>query len=145
MKKLFAILGMTILIWGCAKKMAPVKSETPSSNTGSNMPSNNNVSNTSPSNAGATATTSTPVITGNTGETGTKTAALGTMSPQDMAIRDGQNTYNMKCNKCHQLYVTTNFTEVRWVQVMQVMARNANLNETEKSNVLAYVRANAKK
>jgi len=146
MKKLLTVLGLAILVWGCTKKMAPAKSETPSTNTGAGATSNNSNSNMGSSNTGnATTTTSAPVVTGNTGQTGTKTAAMGTMSPQDMAIRDGQNTYNMKCNKCHQLHVTTNFTELRWVQVMQVMARNANLTETEKSNVLAYVRANAKK
>jgi len=126
--------------------MAPAKSETPPVNAGPTA-TNNTGSNTGSSNTGnaATTTTSAPVITGNTGQTGTKTAALGTMSPQDMAIRDGQNTYNMKCNTCHGLKVTTDYTDLRWVQVMQVMARNAKLTETEKSNVLAYVRANCKK
>ena len=62
-----------------------------------------------------------------------------------MALRAGQQTYSAKCGRCHGLKVTTDFTELRWVQVMQVMAPRANLTETEKENVLAYVRANAKK
>jgi mono/diheme cytochrome c family protein len=57
----------------------------------------------------------------------------------------GQSTYNAKCGKCHGLKVTTDFTADRWVSIMQVMASKAHLDDTEKENVLAYVKANAKK
>ena len=144
MKKLLAILSVTVLIWGCAKKMTPAKSETPTTNVGGNAMSNN----TGNANTNATAntgTSSSPTVSGTTGITGTKVAAGGTMSAADLAIRDGQNTFNQKCNKCHQLKVTTDYTDLRWVQIIAVMAPKALLTETERSNVLAYVRANAKK
>lgn len=125
--------------------MTPAKSETPSSNVGSNAMSNNTGNANTNTAAATTATTTSATITGTTGTTGTKVASPGTMSPADMAIRDGQNTYNVKCNKCHQLRVTTEYTDLRWVQVMAVMAPKAGLTETERANVLAYVRANCKK
>ena len=57
----------------------------------------------------------------------------------------GQTIYNAKCGSCHYLKVTTDYTADRWISIMQVMAIKANLNDTEKENVLAYVKANAKK
>jgi hypothetical protein len=57
----------------------------------------------------------------------------------------GQSTYNAKCGKCHGLKVTTDYTADRWISIMQVMAPKAHLDDTEKENVLAYVKANAKK
>ncbi len=153
MKKVFTIISLSILIWGCAKKMTPAKSETPStntSNTGSNnsnntgpVSTNNNGNSSNETKTPATNTQSVPV--GNTGTTGVKIAAPNANSPENLAIKDGQSTYNVKCGRCHGLKVTTDYTEVRWVQVMQVMAPNAKLTDTEKNNVLAYVRANAKK
>ena len=145
MKKLLAILTVSIAIWGCTKKMTPAKSETPTTNATANTMSNNSGNNNANTNTAATGTSSNPTIAGTTGTAGTKIAAGGMFSPADMAIRDGQNTFNVKCNTCHQLKVTTEFTDLRWVQIMQVMAPKARLTETEKSNVLAYVRANAKK
>jgi nitrate/TMAO reductase-like tetraheme cytochrome c subunit len=57
----------------------------------------------------------------------------------------GQQTFNAKCGKCHAYKATTDYTADRWVSIIAVMAPKANLNETERSNVLAYVRANSKK
>jgi mono/diheme cytochrome c family protein len=57
----------------------------------------------------------------------------------------GQGTFNAKCGKCHGLKATSDFTADRWVNILQVMAIKANLTEGEKENVLAYVKANAKK
>lgn len=145
MRKLLAIFSVSLLIWGCAKKMTPAKSETPTTNVGGNAMSNNTGNANSNTAAANTATTTSPTITGTTGTTGTKVASAGTMSASDLAIRDGQSTYNVKCNKCHQLRVTTDYTDLRWVQIIAVMAPKAGLTETERSNVLAYVRANCKK
>jgi len=73
----------------------------------------------------------------------------GTRSPAEGAAKSpemlGQATYNAKCGKCHGLKVTTDYTAERWISVMQVMAPKARLDDTEKENVLAYVKANAKK
>jgi hypothetical protein len=37
------------------------------------------------------------------------------------------------------------YTAVRWANILAVMAPKANLTETERNNVYAYVSANAKK
>ena len=73
----------------------------------------------------------------------------GTRSPADAATKSpemlGQATFNAKCGRCHGLKIPGDYTVDRWIGVMQDMARRANLSDTEKENVLAYVKANAKK
>lgn len=142
MKKLLSVAAVVVLVWSCAKKITPAAS-TPASNGGST------VSNTPASLPSATGSTTNPAT--GTGTPGTVTAPAsasgslsttgGTPSPQ----RLGQQTFNAKCGRCHGLKVTTDYTVERWISIMQVMAIKANLDETEKSNVLAYVTANAKR
>ncbi len=57
----------------------------------------------------------------------------------------GKATYVAKCGQCHGLKDPADFTTTQWVPILNNMARKANLDETEKANVLAYVQANAKK
>ena len=57
----------------------------------------------------------------------------------------GQSTYNGKCGRCHGLKPVGDYTADRWVGIMESMAPKARLDDTEKQNVLAYVKANAKK
>ena len=149
MKKTFTILTLTILVWGCAKKMAPAKATTPTANTGSAIVKNTEtpppVVNTPPP---APITTNTPTVFTTNETAGTKTVVkAGTQSPEVLAQMAGQSTYSVKCGTCHGLKVTTDYTADRWASVMAVMgnASHANLNSTEKENVLAYVRANSKK
>lgn len=139
MKKILSALFMIVLVWGCTKKMTPAKSESPSTNTGSviNQPA------TSGSNTG-TATASQGTIE-NTGVTGTKVANTRQQSPEETAAIAGQATYNAKCGRCHGLKATIDYTADRWASILAVMAPRANLSETEKENVYAYVKANAKK
>ena len=145
MKKIFTIVALTIWVWGCAKKMAPAKTIPPSSNTGSSISTNNETPASTVSNTPATSTQ--PVYT--TSETlGSKTVVrAGTTSPEVLAQMAGQSTYNAKCGRCHGLKVTTDYTADRWASIMAVMANpsHANLSDTEKDNVMAYVRANSKK
>ena len=144
MKKFFTIAFLTLMIWGCAKKMAPAKATLPPPNTGGVVSNNSET-------PIAVVNNTTPVITQTVftaNETsGTKTVTKqGTQSPELLAQIAGQATFNAKCGRCHQLKVTTNYTADRWSAVMAVMgnASHANLSDTEKENVLAYVRANAK-
>lgn len=142
MKKLFTILSVSVLVWGCAKKIAPVKSEAPSSNIGSSSQNN--------STPVTTTTSTTTTTTSNEPSNPLSPKALtpidpSKLSPEDAAKVQGQLTFNAKCNKCHGYKPPSEYTDLRWVQIMTVMAIKANLTETEKSNVLAYVRANAKK
>jgi mono/diheme cytochrome c family protein len=141
MKNTLTILSLVILVWGCAKKMTPAKSETPTTNTGSvinqTKPAENDMGKTT------TATTGQASIE-NTGTTGTKVAPK-TTTPEASATIAGQATYNAKCGRCHGLKVTTDYTADRWASILAVMAPKANLNDTEKENVYAYVKANSKK
>jgi len=61
------------------------------------------------------------------------------------AIKAGQLTYTAKCGTCHGLKPTNAFTAESWVGIMAVMAPKARLSDTEKENVYAYVKANAKR
>ncbi len=141
MKNTLTILSLVILVWGCAKKMTPAKSETPTSNTGSvinqTKPAETDMGKTT------TATTGQASIE-NTGTTGTKVDPK-TTTPDASAAIAGQATYNAKCGRCHGLKVTTDYTADRWASILAVMSPRANLNDTEKENVYAYVKANSKK
>ena len=135
MKRTLTVIVLTVLVWGCNKKVTPTASTSkPSSNSGS-------VINTPSANA-QTTTTAAPVATTPATPEGSRTPAAGstTMSPEMM----GQATFNAKCGKCHALKVVNNYTADRWISVMQVMAPKAQLSDAEKDNVLAYVKANAK-
>jgi mono/diheme cytochrome c family protein len=151
MKRIFTIAALTIFVWGCAKKIAPQSSaSSPSSNSGSAV----TVPPAPPKFEAAAAANATPVAsTAPAGPApipsvpatpaGTRTPAerTGTSSPEML----GQATYNTKCGRCHGLKVTADYTADRWISIMQVMATKAQLAEAEKENVLAYVKANAKK
>lgn len=137
MKKIFSIIALTILVWGCAKKITPTASSTASGNSGSTA--------TSPAPAAKTTTPVSTVPVSPT-STGSKTEAIPTDPAKPLAPEAmGQTTYNNKCGRCHGLKVTTDYTADRWVSIMQVMAPKAQLTDAEKENVLAYVKTNAKK
>jgi mono/diheme cytochrome c family protein len=140
MKKVLAIAMFSVLIWSCSKKMTPTGSETPASTSMSNnnTPFNNN-------NNAAAATTTTTAASASTTSNGQPTGArVATASTNDAAVA-GQSTYNAKCGRCHGLKVVQDYTADRWISIMQVMAPKAGLSETEKANVLEYVKANAKR
>jgi PBP1b-binding outer membrane lipoprotein LpoB len=143
MKKIFSIIALTVLVWGCAKKITPSASVgTASSNTGTTTsPAPATLPVLPAAKTDATTTTSNPAA-----NTAAKTGAI----PADPAKAKspdvmGQTTYNAKCGRCHGLKVTTNYTADRWVSIMQVMAPKAQLTDAEKENVLVYVKTNAKK
>jgi cytochrome c5 len=140
MKKVFTILSLTVLVWSCTKKMTPAKSETPSSNIGSASATNNN----SPASMSNTANATAPAPTSDVAAAKTLPPAAVT-KPEEASLIAGQKTFNAKCQRCHGLKVPGEYTDLRWVQIMQVMSIKANLDATEKENVLAFVRANAKK
>ena len=152
MKRIFTIITVTIFVWGCAKKISPQASSAPmSSNSGSAVAAPE----MSPKSGNSAPVVNTPVMPSSTPAspaaipsvpstpqgTRTPTERSGTKSPEML----GQSTFNVKCGKCHGLKVTTDYTADRWVSIMQVMATKAQLTETEKENVLAYVKANAKR
>lgn len=141
MKNILLIAALMVLVWGCAKKMTPATSETPSSNIGSSGSSSTNAD---PKTANSTPATNTPPAVTSSGVSAALTPAVG-RNPEEAALIAGQNTYNAKCGRCHAYKVTTEFTADRWMSIMAVMSIKANLTETERANVTAYVRANSKK
>ncbi|MFN8250596.1 MAG: cytochrome c [Ferruginibacter sp.] len=139
MKKVTLILTLAVFVFSCAKKTAPTASagSSPAGNSGKV------VSGGAPAAASSSpASASTPAVLPSE-NTGSKTPATPATnaSPEVM----GQSTYNAKCGKCHGLKPTTDYTAERWVSIVQVMAPKARLTDAEKDNVLAYVKANAKK
>lgn len=145
MKKAFSIFALTILVWGCAKKITPAASSTASGSSGNTATSPAPATLPVPPAAKVTAAPASAVTVSPT-STGSKTGAIPadpvkTLAPEAI----GQTTYNNKCGRCHGLKVTTDYTADRWVSIMQVMATKAQLNDAEKENVLVYVKANAKK
>jgi len=145
MKRILPALIIMISVWGCAKKITPARSETPVSNTGSvstqTMPADSKLGTETKSTTTTSTAAQTPIE--NTGTTGTKIAPTGT-SPEASAAIAGQATYNSKCGRCHGLKATVDYTAERWASILAVMAPRANLDATEKANVYAYVKANAK-
>jgi cytochrome c5 len=59
-------------------------------------------------------------------------------------IADGKATFESKCGRCHALKSPADYDATRWVKLVDWMAPKAQLNDTEKANVIAYVQANAK-
>ena len=141
MKRLLIPALLVVFVWSCSHKVTPSKSEGLSSSTGSapiivDKPGSTNTTTTTTS-----STTNGAVAVA--GDNGAR-AAERTGAGNDAAAIAGQATYNQKCNRCHAYKITTDYTVDRWISVMQVMAIKANLNDIEKENVLAYVKANAK-
>jgi hypothetical protein len=59
-------------------------------------------------------------------------------------VEQGKATYINKCGTCHKLKNTADYTVAQWAPILDHMAKKAQLDPTEKANVLAYVDANAK-
>ena len=142
MKKILPVLSIIVLVWGCAKKMTPARSETPTTNTGT-VASNNSSTPTTTSNPN---TANTGAVAGPSSPTDTRAKVVAKPgSGNDAAAIAGQATFNAKCNRCHGLKITSDYTAERWASILVIMATRANLTETEKANVYAYVKENAKK
>ncbi len=141
MKKLVVIVLATA-VFGCAKKIAPAGSGSGASSGMGNSGKVINSNAPAASTGGAGTTGSTPAASQSEG-TGSKTPA----SPATTAAPEvqGQSTFNAKCGKCHGLKVVGDYTPDRWASIMAVMGPKAHLNDAETTNVLAYVKANAKK
>jgi mono/diheme cytochrome c family protein len=151
MKKVLLAGGLMIMIWGCSKKMTPSTGQAPASNSGSVVNNSQPMSadgGKSVVPAGSSTTTTTTTTTASTGDNataaGARTAAPTGLTPEAAAAIAGQKTYNAKCGSCHGLKVTTDFTSDRWASILAVMAPKAQLTETEKNNVYAYVKENSK-
>jgi cytochrome c553 len=143
MKKYTLIITLLLFVFGCAKKIAPAatgSSATPAINDGKVIGTNTPLTPLQTTTDAPTATT-TPA----TKDMGTKTTDPTKPTAAATPEMQGQSTYNAKCGKCHGLKPTTDYTAERWAGIVAVMAPKAKLDATEKDNVMAYVKANAKK
>ena len=90
----------------------------------------------------------TPAKTTSTDSNTTTTPATRSVETKTVAsaevIAAGKTTYEAKCGRCHALHAADEYTAEKWVPLVDAMAPKANLSETEKTNVLAYVKAGAK-
>lgn len=72
-------------------------------------------------------------------------AAPAASSKMDSFTAAGKTLYISKCGRCHALKATTDYSKQQWIPIMDRMAEKAKLSDTEKTEVLVYVQANAKK
>ncbi len=75
-------------------------------------------------------------------------AAAPTPAPETRVntalLENGKKIYETRCGRCHGLKKVDDYTVSSWVGIMDRMAPKARLDETEKSQALAYVQFYAK-
>lgn len=54
-------------------------------------------------------------------------------------LQKGYSLYVAKCGSCHFLHRPTQFAEVRWLEILPIMAKKAKLNEEELDNITKYI------
>jgi len=91
----------------------------------------------SPKTAPTTATTTTTTTT-------TTTATTPPVKTETAEVSAGKSIYVTKCTRCHEAKPMDHWTAQQWVPILDDMARKARLDDTEKSNVRAYVNFYAK-
>jgi cytochrome c5 len=119
MKKLLLVLLVGIISASCSKKATPTASST-------------------------TAVPPTPKAVPLTEEAGVPPALLAKPGSDEIVLQ-GKEIYTAKCGRCHDLPVAARYMSQRWAHIMDEMAPKAKLSDSEKSMVLMYVQANAKK
>ncbi|MEI7471987.1 MAG: hypothetical protein WCJ85_06995 [Chitinophagaceae bacterium] len=122
MKKMMVIAAMTVFVASCSPKLKPAATTTIPKTEVSPVAEVNPVA------------VQIPV----------QTEVKADIPASPTALADGKITYEAKCGRCHALKNTTDFDAPRWAKLVNWMAPKAMLNETEKTNVLAYLQANAK-
>ena len=68
----------------------------------------------------------------------TETAAV-----VDMAT--AEKSYRTVCSGCHELYPPTAYTANQWPGLVKKMQKKAGFSDAEKTQILAYLNANARK
>ncbi len=59
-------------------------------------------------------------------------------------VVSGNQIFDMKCGKCHDLKKPADFTATEWIPIMDNMAKKAKLSAEEKEQVVSYVKFYAK-
>ncbi len=125
MKKLFLLSFSSMIIFGCAKKNIPA-AKTATSNPKTNVVSMPAIENSTPQ------------------QPASETATDEMKKVNKLMIENGQKVFESKCGKCHDLKAPGNYTQERWVKLVDWMAPNAQLTPEEKKQCLAYLQYNAK-
>lgn len=77
------------------------------------------------------------------------TSASASASSTDLAksemLKKGEDLFNLRCGRCHDLPAPSQYTAADWEPIMARMAPKAKLSADETNWVSAYVNANAKK
>ena len=122
MKTTITVLILALAVWACHRKTIPS--------------SDNNIVISNKTDTEVKSTTET--------KTETKSTDNPSGATVDMAAA-GKTVYTTRCNRCHGLKVTENYTQQQWTNILKEMIPKARLNEEESKQVTAYVMANAKK
>lgn len=78
------------------------------------------------------------------------TSAVPEVKPAEMArinmalLDKGKKVFEKRCNQCHALKEPVNYEQQKWVQILERMAPKAQLDDTQRAEVLAYVQHYAK-
>lgn len=59
-------------------------------------------------------------------------------------VVSGNQIFDLKCGKCHDLKAPADFTAAEWIPIMDIMAGKAKLSADEKDQVDSYVKFYAK-
>jgi cytochrome c5 len=132
MKKTIVIFLTAFALYSCTKKMTPTTSV-------------NNAEvkvNNPPQPAAPPLTEVPPPMPTVTAEV--KPIVEPTAKKETLEIIAGKETFKAKCGRCHDLKPAETYTATKWVKIIDWMAPKANLNASEKENVLAYVSFYAK-
>lgn len=121
MKTTITVLILALAVWACHRKTVPS--------------SDNNIVISNKTNTEVKSTTETKTET---------TSSDNSSSTVDLATA-GKTVYTTRCNRCHGLKNTENYTQQQWTNILKSMIPKARLNEDESKQVTAYVMANAKK
>ena len=137
MKKTIVIFSIAFVLYSCAKRITPTTAAKATPTASSEVKVNNN-----------TATIEAPpTIAAATEIKQPAPATAGEIKPMPEAnkpkettqVAKGKETFTTKCGRCHELKPAETYTAAKWVKIIDWMAPRAQLDATEKENVLAYV------
>lgn len=122
MKTTITVLVLALAVWACHRKTVPS--------------SDNNIVISNKTDTEVKSNTETKTQTANADGNSNSTVDLASV---------GKTVYTTRCNRCHGLKNTENYTQQQWTNILKSMIPKARLNEDESKQVTAYVMANAKK
>ena len=118
MRFIVVIFLLSAIIFGCARKTVP---------------------------AAGTTSSQAPAFAVPAPDAGKMDSANTSVLSNKKMIAVGHDVFIAKCGRCHELKKVDDFTAADWDPILASMAPKAGLTEAETANVLAYVKANAKK